>query len=209
MRQYFTYAIIFGGALLGYLSLKDKITFAPNIGTAEDFAKQKQLQNQQLAQNAAKAPTQNFVHTKNLSRKETRHESKRHFANPNAQRTRHREDEGSSISADEIESIASIYQDQEGQREQQPESAVSATNNELPKSRPISPIPGVKVAAWVRSNSNHLKTDVPDPRIGAGMRVFVNCVELKKKGASPLEQRECDRVLAKKDTVEKTSNHFE
>lgn len=201
MRQFITYSFILGGAVLGYFAFKDSITFAPNIGTLQATAKP--VTPSQTTQKVA----QNLVTPK--VRKDRKHESKHHLANPVAQRPRAGEDEGSSISADEIESISSIYQNQEGQRDSQPGSSLNSPVAELPKARPISPIPGVKVAAWVRSRQDHLNTEVPDPKIGSGMRVFLNCVELKKKGASPLEERECDKVLARKDSVEKPSLHFE
>lgn len=198
MRQFVTYSVMLIGVTLGYFAIKDSnVTFAPNVGTPETLPTKARAHSPKNSQNLTTA--------KYGKRKASKHESKRHFPTPDAQRPRSGEDEGTSISTDEIESLASIYQNQEGRKSYESESVGSP--EELHESQSRSPIPGVKIAAWVRSNQNRIHTEIPDPKVGSGMRVFLNCVELKKKGMSPVDRQDCAQVLAHKESVSKNPTY--
>lgn len=196
MRPLITGFIVLGVAFLGYRALKNSDRFAPNV-----VAPIPATQPLQSSEKFPTKPTSQLV-SKSI-RKEKKHESKRLIADPDAQRPRSGKNEGTSISTDEIESLTSIYQSEERRIEQPEFAAISEFESPKPQSR--SPIPGVKIAAWVRSNQDRLPKEVPDPKVGSSLRVFVNCVELRKKGASPLEKGECEKIVASKETVEKVS----
>lgn len=169
MRRTLVTVSIFGAFLASVYWLKDRVHFAPNIGTPP-------------------LPVQKNFTTKGAKHDETRNQRSR---SAKVQRPRTRQDEGASIELDEIESIASIYQDQEVV-----EQRASVTEEELnSQAENHTPIPGVKVSAWVSSQKHAVPKDVPDPNVGTGMRYFLNCMEVKKKKLSPLEAKDCDALI--------------
>ena len=105
---------------------------------------------------------------------------------------------------DEGKKLPSIYSSQKAQR---PEPAVTAEGEEESEDSQSlvqdTVVHGVPVQAWAQSKQNHLNTEVPDPNAGSGMRFFVGCLEMKKKGAR-FEQKDCQAMIAQStDTISK------
>jgi hypothetical protein len=109
------------------------------------------------------------------------------------------QDEGASDDASEIESIASIYQDKGATgRSRRVKSPILSEERE-PKPAVIH---GVPIAAWVRSRQDALPEATVPSDSGDGIRVFLQCMELKKEGPEALKERDCERLAAsnKKNT---------
>ena len=188
MRRILATLGILGTFTAGVYWLKDRVSFAPKIGTPVE-----------MHQEVATAPNTQKKFT--TTTKGEKHEnSAKRSRSTKVQGPRSGENERASDELDEIESLASIYQDQEAQPAQSKRSSVTEPEEVLKDSNSQaasrSPIPGVKVAAWVSSQKNVVPHEVPDPGTGTGMRYFLNCMELKKKGLSPLNAKDCDALIA-------------
>ncbi len=83
----------------------------------------------------------------------------------------------------ESQSLPSIYSSQEAESVGfEPESESVRGNEKVAKSAPKT-LHGVPVRDWILSRRNSLASEPADPRAAEGMRVFLQCVEVKKKGA--------------------------
>jgi hypothetical protein len=108
-----------------------------------------------------------------------------------------RQDEGSSDDVAEAEKLSSIYQGKQGDG-----SAVTADNGVAENREGIRPtvVHGVPVDAYVLSRKDAINTSGMPQDTPQGLRVFLQCMELKKEGASPLDEKNC-HSLAFRDLV--------
>jgi len=67
--------------------------------------------------------------------------------------------------------------------------------SEQPAASPV--IAGVPVAAWVRSHKNEIKNFEVSGPAPSGIRLFLGCMELKKKASQTVEKENCEKLLAK------------
>ena len=107
----------------------------------------------------------------------------------------HGQSKRSSEPSSEIEGLPSIYQDQEEQRY---EPTVDSKNSDSPKPE-FGAIKGVPIRAWVQN-----RTALPNAKFTAyptdeKMRVFVQCMEVKKKGMESVSESDCNGLIAKKE----------
>lgn len=189
MRRTLASLGIFGIFTAGFITFKDKISFVPNIGKPSDAE----------AVVTPEPPTLSTKPSNQLVTKGVQHEnSHRRSRSRKVQRPGARASERASDESDEIESLASIYQDQEAGSEGSSVTAESVPSPDVAErssQQPSSRIAGVKVAAWLHSKKNAIPTEVPDPSIGTGMRYFLNCMELKKQHLTPLDAKDCDALI--------------
>jgi hypothetical protein len=112
-------------------------------------------------------------------------------------------EEGDSSSFDQAENLPSIYQDEElessgfavnlGEDEVKSESNESSSQ---PQKQPV--VYGVPVASWLKHSKNQLPAKVEITN-DTGMRLFINCMEIKKHGTSALTQRECKEIAVSRE----------
>lgn len=58
-------------------------------------------------------------------------------------------------------------------------------------------IAGVPVAAWVQTQKNKLKDAEVSGPAPSGLRLFLGCMELRKKASHTVEKENCEKLLAK------------
>jgi len=186
MRDTFIGVLFLVGMICGYLYLRDTASLVPS-GMSMPLAQAKKS-----VQGKSKSKI-------NQSKTGVRHakSSNRH---QHQQSKTHREDEGSTNHVAEAEELPSIYQ------EQSPKPGVAASDsgvaasdsqnisNRRPPRRKV--VHGVPVDLWVLSKRNSLNVPNEDAPSELGMRVFVQCMELKKKGAEYVGKTECQSLLA-------------
>jgi len=112
----------------------------------------------------------------------------------------HGQDEGTADYVAEAQELPSIYQ------EQSPKPVVAASDSGVAasdaqkNSHRRSPrrkvVHGVPVDLWILSKQNSLNVPNEEAPSELGMRVFVQCMELKKKGAEYVGKAECQSLLA-------------
>jgi hypothetical protein len=114
----------------------------------------------------------------------------------------HGEDEGAAVDAAEIESLTSIYQGP--RRKPSRPAGVKAVQENSKFRSPDKPakkvLYGVPVEDFVLARQDNLPAPVAADTGEASVRVFVQCMELKKDGPEGLAERECAR-LAKSHTA--------
>ena len=98
-----------------------------------------------------------------------------------------RKSQGSTNEADETENFPSLYSTSE-------ESGERRVENKGKTERSI--IKGVPVQGWIDSQRFSLSSLSEPAPSETGMRVFLQCIELKKKGAEYLKERDCQSLLA-------------
>jgi hypothetical protein len=95
-----------------------------------------------------------------------------------------RKNEGATGDFATVESLPSIYQEKFTKRSVK----VSSHNSDGTKPKVLY---GVPVDAWVRSQANSFGMPVSSDVGDLNVRVFVQCMELKKEGAEALTQTQC------------------
>lgn len=121
----------------------------------------------------------------------------RHDQNESQQSKNHGQVEGDAEHVAEAQSLPSIYQEQ-GSGQSAPKSAVknkSVVSRRSPRKKFLH---GVPVEAWVLSRQNTFSVPTEEGPSELGMRVFVQCMELKKKGAEYVGAQECQSLLARR-----------
>jgi len=111
-------------------------------------------------------------------------------------------EEGSSSSFEQAESFPSIYQDEEPELSRSAvnlEEEIESESNESAVVKPKQPVVyGVPVASWLKHQKNRLASKV-EAKNPTGMRLFFNCMELKKEGTEPLSQRDCKEIAVSRE----------
>ncbi len=111
-------------------------------------------------------------------------------------------EEGASSSFEQAQSLPSIYQDEEPENSGSAvdlENDMSSEGNESAVDKPKQPIIyGIPVASWLKHQKNRLapRVELTHP---TGMRLFFNCMEIKKDGAQTLNQRDCKEVAVSRE----------
>ncbi len=125
--------------------------------------------------------------------------NKKHYQQVKAQR----EDEGAANNVVTAESVPSIYSE-----EQQPSgsAALNSSNGGVSATTAPKVVHGVPVEGWVRSHRNSLSPATVTDETGEGMRLFVQCVEVKKRGTTPLSERQCG-ALSSNESMFYTNYH--
>jgi len=111
-------------------------------------------------------------------------------------------EEGASSSFEQAQSLPSIYQDEEPELSGSAvnlEDEIESVSNENTVKKPKQPVVyGVPVASWLKHNKNRLasKTELQK---STGVRLFFNCLELKKEGTQPLNPKECKEIAVSRE----------
>lgn len=111
-------------------------------------------------------------------------------------------EEGGSSSFEQAESLPSIYQDEESELSGSAvdlEEKIESESHESTADKPKQPVVyGVPVASWLKHNKNRLasKVELKNP---SGVRLFINCMEIKKEGTQALTQRDCKQIAVSRE----------
>lgn len=143
------------------------------------------------------------------SRKKIKQSGATHDANahlePNIQSQSHGQDARASVDVAAAEELPSIYESQgtgpgvgTGSANAAPSQSVKQPVKAAAR-RKQKVIHGVPVDAWVLSRQNALAGPAAADTAG-GMRVFLQCMELKKKGPEYVGQNQCEELLAKRSS---------
>jgi len=115
--------------------------------------------------------------------------------------TSHGKDEGSAVDVATSESVPSIYpQESSGSAVEK-----AARDGESEAKTTVSHVGGVPVQGWLRSRRNSLPAGVLAPPPSSGLRVFVDCMEIKGIATQPLSQKECGALAIRPN--ERASNY--
>lgn len=110
--------------------------------------------------------------------------------------------EGDSVASTEAEGgLPSLYEDEE--RSGPAESSAAVTSGE-PVRRPrraTKVVHGVPVDTMARARRDKLPLPAVTADSGSGLRVFFQCLELKRQGTEALTERECSRLVARQPIV--------
>lgn len=191
MRDTFIGVLFLVGMICGYLYLRQTASLIPS----------------EVSKPLAQAKSQPGKSQSKFNQRKTgvRHakSSNRH---QHQQSKNHGQDEGTANHVAEAQELPSIYQ------EQSPEAVVagssvagvaqptsvaaeaSTNSNRRPPRRKV--VHGVPVDLWVLSKQNSLNVPNEEAPSELGMRVYVQCMELKKQGAKYVGKSECQSLLA-------------
>ena len=115
-------------------------------------------------------------------------------------------EEGAGDAFEQAQSLPSIYQDEEAEQpgysvssEEELESESDETkvsSQTSPAKNPV--VYGIPVASWLKQQKNRLasKVELSNP---TGMRVFFNCLEIKKQGTETLTQKQCKEIAVSRE----------
>jgi hypothetical protein len=110
----------------------------------------------------------------------------------------HPESTGSPGDAAEIEKLSSIYAPESGPV---PVSTAGITNSDAKNSNdsvsPRTAIPGLPVKAYVQYKKNSIYMPTVTAPTDGGLRVFVNCMEVKPKGLTYTGEHKCETLQPK------------
>lgn len=110
--------------------------------------------------------------------------------------------EGASSSFEQAQSLPSIYQDKEleptGSAVNLGEEISTESDENLNEAQKQPVVYGVPVASWLKHAQNQLphRIDLKQPE---GMRLFFNCMEIKKGGTQALSQKECKEIAVSRE----------
>ena len=139
-----------------------------------------------------------------------RHGKKSHRDDDTSQIADSGQDEGASGDASQTASFTSIYQEPENT---EPRSAVansetfskdssgtkSSSKKHLKTASQKKVLHGVPVQAYVNLMKNNLSLREVPQNSDLGMRVFVQCMEIKRRGPEYVGPRDCEALLVKKE----------
>jgi hypothetical protein len=124
-----------------------------------------------------------------------------------------RSGEGATVAAAEAAGVPSLYEEQTG-RSAEPAELISGsdTNTAAVSSQTAATAPekkkvlyGVPVQAWLLSRRNALSVPAVGDRPPPGLRVFLQCWEMKKHGPKSLDERECGELAVKGPSADRGS----
>ena len=168
-----------------------------------------------------------ITQTKKPQPKGVTHEGQSHAKNPESPHSG--EGEGAAVDVTETAQLHSIYEKREA-RQRRTAPAVSAPIVEAadavepfaPLAEPQAPLTaeveenrreeapkvvhGVPVAAWTLSRRDSLPMGPTSPAAPEGVRVFLQCMELKKGGPQSLAQSECQALAYRELKVRENSS---
>jgi len=101
-------------------------------------------------------------------------------------------DEGFASNAEEGEKLPTIYSGQESDSQ-------SSVNDSEPRKKAEKVVQGVPLESFVLSHKNSLGLSAVVEDTSPSMRVYVQCMEVKKKGLEYTGQEECQRLEGPKE----------
>jgi len=172
MRDTLVAVLFIAGLAGGYFFMRDTASLSPKL--------------------SAQAASQKFTQQRKTG---VRHDQSAN-RDESQQSQNYRQDEGDAGQIAEAQSLPSIYQEQSAGQSAQPtvKSKKIAASRRPPRKGKV--LHGVPVEAWVLSRQNTFSVPTEEGPSELGMRVFVQCMELKKKGAEYVGQNECQSLLA-------------
>ncbi len=174
MRDTLLGILFIGGIIGGYLYLRETNALV-SPGMSQRTALQKQQKSETGVRHAKSANNHEHQQSKN-----------------------HEQDAGASVDLAEAESLPTIYKEQDTKPAAP---AVKKFATEVPERRPPRKskfLHGVPVEAWILSKQNAVSMPTEEGPSEIGMRVFVQCLELKKKGSQYVGEEECRQLLARR-----------
>ncbi len=180
MRETIPYIVLLGALTTGYVAIKNR-----NATTSTEAQ-------QNVLATYPKPTSIIYKKTKpHYVSKGVKHEGRSSITASNTQSTSSRKNEELADATTEIESLTSIYENHKGRHRESVKTKLDLS------AQPKSPIHGVKVAAWIASKENQVPTTIADPTLGDGLRVFFNCMELKKQGPKVLNDHDCEAIASR------------
>lgn len=190
MRDTMIALLVLGSLIGAYFYFQDSISFGPHVGTPSSIS-QNNLEKQVLNSDPKRIQTQG-VHDEGTDQ------------GYSEQSAEFREGEAPSIEVAESKGLYSIYKGKSKKRlEQQDEPSEHPVKAASAKEKVVH---GVPLQAWVRSQKNKILLPAVTADTGNGLRVFLQCLELKQKGPEYLERGECKALLVRHSTDRGKSN---
>jgi len=108
------------------------------------------------------------------------------------------EDEGSADQVAKSKSLYSIYKRKKESRITQPSDRHQKSNHQKKSKSKV--VHGVPVEDWVLAQQDNILLPAVSPNAEDGLRVFFQCLEIKRKGPEYLEKNECKALLVRRST---------
>ena len=137
-------------------------------------------------------PSNSFITAKEVKKGQgVKHDKKPgRYHDPEAED--HGQAEGASGDGPEAQDLTSIYHQKRSARPR----ATVGSEEKMGGGKTAKVIHGVPVQAWIASREDSLSLSAADAKDDGALRVYLQCLELKKKGPEYIGPKECDSLLA-------------